>query len=90
MEGRRQAWRAACYLRANVPGCEQGHLRAFATQLGIPKVAGSAAEIFADPSIDAVLICSSTDTHADFVVQAAAAGNTGSFARGGAGLAGRH
>ena len=48
--------------------------QSLATQLGIPKVAGSAAEIFADPSIDAVLICSSTDTHADFVVQAAAAG----------------
>src|SRR5262249_20682304 len=29
---------------------------------------------FADPAIDAVLICSSTDTHADLVVQAANAG----------------
>jgi myo-inositol 2-dehydrogenase/D-chiro-inositol 1-dehydrogenase len=45
-----------------------------AARLGIPKVAASAAEIFADPSIDAVLICSSTDTHADLVVQAAQAG----------------
>lgn len=42
--------------------------------LGIPKIAGSAAEIFGDPRIDAVLICSSTDTHAEMVVQAAAAG----------------
>ena len=33
--GRRQAWRAACYLKGAVPGCEQGHLRAFATQVGV-------------------------------------------------------
>jgi len=45
-----------------------------ASRLGIPKVASGAAEIFADPAIDAVLICSSTDTHADLVVQAANAG----------------
>ena len=35
IEGRRQAWRAAGYIRAAVPGCENGRLRAFATQLGI-------------------------------------------------------
>ncbi len=35
IEGRRQAWRAACYLQSNVPGCESGRLRAFATQLGV-------------------------------------------------------
>lgn len=35
IEGRRQAWRAASYIRANVPGCGDGRLRAFATQLGI-------------------------------------------------------
>ncbi len=34
----------------------------------------SAAEIFADPGIDAVLICSSTDTHAGLIVEAARAG----------------
>ena len=43
-----------------------------AARFGIPRVAASTAEIFADPAIDAVLICSSTDTHADLVVQAAA------------------
>jgi len=48
--------------------------QSLATQLGIPKVAASAAEIFGDPAIDAVLICSSTDTHAELVVQAAEAG----------------
>ena len=35
IEGRRQAWRAAQYLRASVPGCESGRLLAFGTQVGI-------------------------------------------------------
>ncbi len=35
IEGRRQAWKAAGYLRRAVPGCEGGRLRAFATQVGI-------------------------------------------------------
>jgi hypothetical protein len=35
IEGRRQAWQAATYLRAAVPGCAQGRLRAFATQVGV-------------------------------------------------------
>ena len=48
--------------------------RAAAVRFGIGRVAGSAAEIFADKSIDAVLICSSTDTHSELVVQAAEAG----------------
>jgi myo-inositol 2-dehydrogenase / D-chiro-inositol 1-dehydrogenase len=48
--------------------------RAVAARFGIRKVAGSAAEIFADTDIQAVLICSSTDTHSDLVVQAAEAG----------------
>ncbi|HEV2486787.1 MAG TPA: inositol 2-dehydrogenase [Terracidiphilus sp.] len=45
-----------------------------AARCGIPKVAESSAAILADPSIDAVLICSSTDTHADLIVEAAKAG----------------
>ncbi len=45
-----------------------------AAHCGIPKVAASAAEIIADPAIEAVLICSSTDTHADLIVEAARAG----------------
>jgi myo-inositol 2-dehydrogenase/D-chiro-inositol 1-dehydrogenase len=40
----------------------------------VPHVAESAGEIFSDPKIDAVLICSSTNTHADLVIQAAEAG----------------
>ncbi|NPC59317.1 FAD-dependent oxidoreductase [Caenimonas soli] len=35
IEGRRQAWRAAGYLKAHVPGCERGQLRSFATQVGV-------------------------------------------------------
>lgn len=35
IEGRKQAWRAAAYLRAAVPGCENGRLQAFATQVGV-------------------------------------------------------
>lgn len=35
IEGRRQAWRAAQYLRSRVPGCEQGRLLAFGTQVGV-------------------------------------------------------
>lgn len=35
IEGRRQAWRAASYLREQVPGCAAGHLLAFATQAGV-------------------------------------------------------
>ena len=48
--------------------------RALAARCNIPRVADSAAEIFADGKIDAVLICTSTDTHADLIVQAAKAG----------------
>lgn len=35
IEGRRQAWKAAQYLRQFVPGCEGGQLRAFGTQVGV-------------------------------------------------------
>ena len=37
IEGRRQAWRAAQYIRDEVPGCARGQLRAFGTQLGIDR-----------------------------------------------------
>ena len=35
IEGRRQAWSAAQFLRAEVPGCAAGRLVAFATQVGV-------------------------------------------------------
>ncbi|MBL8215434.1 MAG: inositol 2-dehydrogenase [Bryobacterales bacterium] len=45
-----------------------------AQRCGIPKVYARTEEVFADPAIDAVLICSSTNTHADLITQAAKAG----------------
>jgi myo-inositol 2-dehydrogenase / D-chiro-inositol 1-dehydrogenase len=42
-------------------------------ELGVP-VAASADEVLAAPGVDAVAICSSTDTHADLLVAAAQAG----------------
>ena len=48
--------------------------QAVASRCGIPTVCASAAEIFANREIEAVLICTSTDTHADLIVEAAAAG----------------
>jgi len=45
-----------------------------AARCGIPKVVDSAEQILSDPDIQAVLICSSTDTHADLIVRAARAG----------------
>jgi myo-inositol 2-dehydrogenase/D-chiro-inositol 1-dehydrogenase len=41
--------------------------------LGVP-VAGSVEEILGSPDVDAVAICTSTDTHADLIVEAARAG----------------
>ena len=41
---------------------------------GVPNVTKDVDSIFADPEIGAVLICSSTDTHADLICKAAAAG----------------
>ncbi len=41
---------------------------------GIPNVTKNAADIFNDSEIDAVLICSSTDTHAEFTRKAAECG----------------
>jgi myo-inositol 2-dehydrogenase / D-chiro-inositol 1-dehydrogenase len=53
------------------------HLQAaveVAERCAIPRVTESAEEVFADPKIEAVLICSSTGTHADLIVAAARAG----------------
>ena len=42
--------------------------------LGIPNVSKNAEDILSDPEISVVLICSSTDTHADYIIAAARAG----------------
>jgi myo-inositol 2-dehydrogenase/D-chiro-inositol 1-dehydrogenase len=49
-------------------------IEAWAKGLGIEKVLKDPAALIADKNIQAVLICSSTDTHADFVVKLANAG----------------
>ncbi|MBO7711655.1 MAG: inositol 2-dehydrogenase [Lachnospiraceae bacterium] len=49
-------------------------MEAWAKGIGIPKCTKDADEVFASPDVDAVFICSSTDTHADFIVKAAKAG----------------
>lgn len=46
---------------------------AFARKCGIPNIVKDAEVIFNDPEIEAVLICSSTDTHADYIIRAAKA-----------------
>ena len=45
-----------------------------AARCAIPAVAASSGEILSDPRVDAVLVCSSTDTHAALIGEAARAG----------------
>ena len=47
---------------------------AFYNSFGITNVTKDVDSVFADPEIEAVLICSSTDTHADLIMQACEAG----------------
>ena len=46
----------------------------WARQKGIQRVTDNYKEFIEDPEIDAVLICSSTDTHAEIIIEAAKAG----------------
>jgi len=48
--------------------------QAVASRCSIPKILSSGSDMIADPEIDAVAICSPTDTHADLIVAAAKAG----------------
>ena len=48
--------------------------RAWAADMGIEKCYDDPEKIFNDPSIEAVFICSSTNTHAEFIMRAAKAG----------------
>ena len=48
-------------------------METWAKNLGIPHVSKDPEDIFADPEIQVVMICSSTNTHADFIIRAAAA-----------------
>jgi myo-inositol 2-dehydrogenase/D-chiro-inositol 1-dehydrogenase len=58
---------------AAVCDVNQAGAQALADRCGIPVVVNHE-QIFADKNIDAVLICSSTDTHAGLIVKAAQAG----------------
>ncbi|NDL67176.1 inositol 2-dehydrogenase [Anaerotalea alkaliphila] len=46
----------------------------FAKRFGIPVVSKEASTILEDPEIEAVLICSSTDTHSKYIIESAQAG----------------
>ncbi len=48
--------------------------RQLADELGVPRVCEQPLELIEDPEVRAVLVCSSTDTHADLVMAAARAG----------------
>lgn len=45
-----------------------------AQEIGVQRVFEETSQIFDDPSIDAVVICSSTDTHASLIIDSARAG----------------
>lgn len=45
-----------------------------ARRFGIAQASGNPAELFRRDDVDAIAICSSTETHADFIIQAARAG----------------
>jgi len=57
-----------------VTDVDESAAQALAERCGIPKVAGNSEEPLADAGVDAVLICSPTDTHAPLVIAAAAQG----------------
>jgi myo-inositol 2-dehydrogenase / D-chiro-inositol 1-dehydrogenase len=48
--------------------------QAVASRCNIPRILSAGSDLIADPEIDAVAICSPTDTHADLIVAAAKAG----------------
>ena len=46
----------------------------WAQGVGIPRCTKDVEEIFSSPDVDVVFICSSTDTHAEYIIRAAKAG----------------
>ena len=69
-------------LATRIPGVEVAVIadpvldsaRELAARLHVPKATADYKELLADPSIQAVAICSSTDTHAPILIEAAQAG----------------
>ena len=47
---------------------------AWAKSIGVENCSKNSDDVFANPDVDAVMICSSTDTHAEFIIKAANAG----------------
>lgn len=58
----------------SIADCNREAAEALAGRCRIAEVAASSKDILADPRIDAILICSSTDTHAGLIAAAARAG----------------
>jgi len=50
---------------------DQNSAQQVAREFGVPKVATKFQELVADPSIEAVVICSATNTHVPFIIEAA-------------------
>jgi myo-inositol 2-dehydrogenase/D-chiro-inositol 1-dehydrogenase len=68
------AFRLPEAVAASITDINRAAAEAVAAHCGIAHIAVNHHQMLEDPSIDAVLICSSTDTHADLVVEAAQAG----------------
>lgn len=49
-------------------------MKEWAASIGVENITNNPDDVFNDPDVDAVFICSSTDTHADFIIKAAKAG----------------
>lgn len=58
----------------SVSDVETSHVTEWANKLGIEKVTSDYRDILNDESIDGVIIASSTDTHADLIIESAKAG----------------
>lgn len=56
---------------AAVAGSDPAHVERFATEVGIPAVHASAAEMLADPGIDVVYISTTNERHASLTIAAA-------------------
>lgn len=54
--------------------CMNDEMKEWSNTIGVENTTKEAEAIFSDPEIEAVLICSSTDTHADFAKSAAMTG----------------
>ena len=49
-------------------------IKRWTTSVGVPRVTSDVNEVFTDPNIDAVLICSPTPTHEEYIIEAAKRG----------------